>query len=69
MIRRTQPNIGEIMASDTLVGEALARGVRRALLRHKKLGESVVVWRDGGPVIIPAEEIPDDDPDSAPAKA
>jgi hypothetical protein len=57
------------MASDTLVGEALARGVRRALLRHKKLGESVVVWRDGGPVIIPAEEIPDDDPDSAPAKA
>ena len=35
----------------------LHRAVREALLRHKKLGESVAVWRDGKVVIVPPEEI------------
>jgi hypothetical protein len=61
MIQRATPNIAEIMASESLVDEALARGVRRALLRHKRLGESVVGCRDGRPVIIPPEEIPEFD--------
>lgn len=35
----------------------LHRAVREALLRHKKLGESIAVWRDGKVVILSAEEI------------
>ena len=37
---------------------ALQRAVREALIRHKKLGEPVAVWRDGEAVILPPEEIP-----------
>ncbi len=38
----------------------MQRAVRDAVLRHKKLGESIAVWRDGRVVIIPPEEIPED---------
>jgi hypothetical protein len=41
---------------DRVLG-ALRRGVRRALWRHKQLGQSIVVWRDGRVVEIPANEI------------
>lgn len=40
------------------VQRALAAGVREALLRHKRLGLSVVESRDGQIVWIPPEEIP-----------
>ena len=40
------------------VDEALKRGVREALLRHKKLGQSIVVWQDGKVVEIPPDQIP-----------
>jgi hypothetical protein len=44
----------------------LYRAVREVLLRHKRLGQSVAVWRDGKVVILAPEEIPvDDSPDSA----
>ena len=33
------------------------KAVRAALLRHKKLGQSVAAWRDGKVVIIPASRI------------
>lgn len=33
------------------------RGVSIALDRHKKLGQSIVIWKDGKVVEIPAEEI------------
>jgi len=33
------------------------RGVSKALERHKKLGQSVVIWRDGKVVKVPPEEI------------
>jgi hypothetical protein len=61
MIQRARPNIGELFEAGTPIDEALARGIRQALLRHKKLGESVIVWRDGQVVEIPAEEIRVDD--------
>jgi len=32
--------------------------VKAALLRHKKLGNPIAVWRDGEVVEIPPEEIP-----------
>lgn len=35
----------------------LHQAVREALLRHKKLGESIAVWRDGKVVILSPDEI------------
>ena len=58
MIQRARPNISELIAARTPVDEAMARGIRQAMLRHKRLGESVVGWRDGRPVLIPPEQIP-----------
>lgn len=37
--------------------EAACRAVREALARHKALGQSVVVWRDGAVVVLKPEEI------------
>jgi hypothetical protein len=42
---------------------AIRLGVRRALWRHKQLGQSVAVWEDGRVVILKPEEIPIDSPD------
>ena len=52
--RRT---IDELLADGTVVDRAAREAVRAALLRHKRLGESIVVWRDGRVVEIPPEEI------------
>ena len=62
---RVQPRktIEELFRERTPITEALRKGVREALLRHKKLGESIVIWRDGKVVVVPPEEI---DVDSAP---
>jgi hypothetical protein len=46
-----------MMIDGTEIDEALRRAVREALLRHKKLGNSIAVWRDGKVVIVPPEEI------------
>ena len=35
----------------------LHRAVQHALSIHKRLGNSIAVWKDGKVVIIPAEEI------------
>jgi hypothetical protein len=40
------------------IDSALQQAVREALIRHKKLGNPVAVWRDGKVVIVPPEEIP-----------
>lgn len=44
------------------IGEVLKQAVNQALLRHRLLGNSVAVWKDGQVVTIPPEEIviPDD---------
>jgi hypothetical protein len=41
------------------IDEAMRRAVRRALARHKRLGQSVVVCRDGEVVCLSPEQIPD----------
>ena len=41
-----------------LIEQALARAVRKALLRHKQAGNPIAVWRDGGVVWIAPEDIP-----------
>lgn len=52
-------DIGEIFATPGLMDSAMQKAVRQALRRHKLLGESVAVSRDGKVVIVPPEEIPD----------
>lgn len=43
--------------------EAVKRGVRRALWRHKRLGQSVAVWRDDRVVLLAPQDIPVDSPE------
>jgi len=40
------------------IQEALNKGVRDALRRHKQAGNPVAVWRDGKVVWIAPEDIP-----------
>ena len=42
-------------ADDTLA--AINRGVRKALIDHKRNGDPIVVWKDGKVVWVPAEDI------------
>jgi hypothetical protein len=62
-------DIDKVFATPGLIDAAMARGVREALRRHKALGESIAVWRDGKVVIVPPEEIdlPPSPPDDTPS--
>lgn len=48
------------------VDRAMYEGVQRALAEHKRLGQSIVVSRDGRIVEIPAEDIEVDEAFLAP---
>lgn len=50
-------DIGTIFSDTKRMEAAVKRGVREALLRHKKLGESIYGWQDERVVEIPAAEI------------
>ncbi|MGP0066162.1 MAG: hypothetical protein ACLQGP_21495 [Isosphaeraceae bacterium] len=50
-------DVGQIMLDTDLVEHALREAGIKALMRHKRLGTPIVVWRDGKVVWIPAEEI------------
>jgi hypothetical protein len=52
-----RPSVDPILVSSKAIEAAMQRGVRDALRRHKALGESIAVSRDGKVVIVPAEEI------------
>lgn len=45
------------MAEGTEVDRAVREATREAVLTHKKLGQSVVVWRDGRVVRLKPSEI------------
>lgn len=47
------------------IREAMARGIRKALRRHKQTRNPVAVWRDGAAVWVAPEDIPVDDRDPA----
>jgi hypothetical protein len=47
----------DVFGTPGLIEAAMKKGVRDALRRHKLLGESIAVWRDGKVVIVPPEEI------------
>ncbi|MEW6251257.1 MAG: hypothetical protein AB1716_11460, partial [Planctomycetota bacterium] len=67
MIRPPSKNISKIFREEGhLIDEALRQAVRAALRRHKLLGESIVIWKDGRVVWVPPEEIPCDDVEPAP---
>lgn len=55
----------DVLEHEEIVVAAMRRGVRNALRRHKALGESIVVERDGRIVTIPPDEIQVDDEPSA----
>ena len=38
--------------------EALKRAVAKTIEEHRRMGASIVVWKDGKVQIIPAESIP-----------
>lgn len=46
-----------LMLETDLVEHAIRRAAVRAIDRHKRLGQPIVVWRDGKVIWIPAEEI------------
>jgi hypothetical protein len=50
-------DVRSIMLETDLVEQALHKAVVQAMIRHKRLGNPIVVWRDGKVVWIPAEEI------------
>jgi hypothetical protein len=50
-------DIRAIMLETNLVEEALRAAVTEAVIHHKRLGNPIVVWRDGKVVWIPADEI------------
>ena len=54
-----KPSVAERFNTPGLVDAAMKKAVRQALRRHKLLGESIAVSRDGKVVILPPEEIPD----------
>lgn len=59
-IRRAEQQVFRVTASEFKaeeVVEAMNLAVREAIARHKALGQSIVVWRDGKVVVVPPEEI------------
>jgi hypothetical protein len=52
--------LDEVLADSHAQLWAIDQGIAQDLVRHKKLGHSVFVWRDGKVVEVPPEEIPDD---------
>lgn len=57
MRRSSGKDIDEIFREGTLIDKALKDAVREAIIHHKRNGNSVVTWRDGKVVWIPADQI------------
>ena len=57
MKAKATKDIGAIFREGTLIDQAVAEGARQALLRHKRAGCPIVVWRNGKVVRIPASRI------------
>jgi hypothetical protein len=58
------PDIEMLFDEGTAIDEALQAAVRQAVLRHKRLGQPIVEWRNGRAVLTPPEEIVIDEPPS-----
>lgn len=57
-MKRSEPTtLDERLADDAWLDGAIKRAVRHAILDHKRTGDPIVVWEDGGVKTIPADEI------------
>lgn len=52
-------DIDQIFAEGTLIDQALAESVKKALQEHKRAGNPVAGWRDGKVVLLPPDAIQD----------
>lgn len=59
MIRSVPRSVEEMFEAGKPIDDALQRAVRDALVRHKRLGQEIVVWQDGRIVCLRASQIPD----------
>ena len=50
-------DIAAIFRDGVLIDRAIEAAARKALLRHKQLGQPVPVWRDGKTVFVAPEEL------------
>jgi len=57
--RKPAPCPAERVEDSARALREMRRAVQEALIRHKRLGNPVAVWRDGKVVWIPPEEIPE----------
>ena len=58
MKAEAQKDVDRILTEDRrVVGQALDRGIRKAILRHKKDGLPVVIERDGKIELVKPEDI------------
>jgi hypothetical protein len=66
MSEQSGKSIHELFADRDLITAAINRGVREALLKHARDGQTVATWRDGKVVWVPAEELLAQFPDAGP---
>jgi 20S proteasome alpha/beta subunit len=45
-------------SKNEIIKAGVKEAIAQAIERHKRLGESIAVWKDGKVVILSAEEIP-----------
>lgn len=58
MMAEVQNDVDRILTENRrVVGRALDRGIRKAILRHKKYGELVVVERNGKIELVKPEDL------------
>ena len=62
---RKKVDIEAAFADGTVIDEAIAKGIREAVRRHKLLGQPIAVWRDNKVCWLQPDEIelPQEQPD------
>lgn len=69
MILPSHVDIEAVFDDQSAILNALNRGANEAVKRHKLLGQSIAVWRDGKAVVIAADEIQIDDEPASPSNS
>jgi hypothetical protein len=54
---KQRDKIAEAFSNPEIITRALSQGVRDALLKHKRAGNPIVVWRNGKAVWLRPEDI------------
>jgi hypothetical protein len=66
MRREPRRDPAEVLRDGEAIDRAIVRAQREVVLRHRKLGLPLVIWRDGKVVEAPADTFdlpPDDEPE------